>query len=138
MSHMKRYLEDRYGPDAMNWPEKETMHCKYPTERPNFVIISLPDCDLAFSYETLVGVRGFLIQHGKHADAYRFRQWLVAENTWGPTTGKHLNYLDNGHKEDRVDQAVVESVANDIISKEAEALLTDLHTAHDAAIKAFK
>ena len=119
------------------------MHCKHPTERPNFVIISLPDCDLAFSYETLIGVKTYLrsshpVPHGplnpNPHGVYRFRQWLLAENTWGPTTGKHLNYLDED-KEYRVPQRVVEQVAVQAIS--GEALLTDLYTAHDKAIEAF-
>jgi len=136
MSNMKRYLEDRYGPDARNWPEEETMHCKHPTDRPNFVVIGLPDCDLAFSYETLIGVKTYLDpQLG--SQAYRFRQWLLAENTWGPTTGKHLNYLDEDRTA-RVPQKEVERIATEVITGKAEAVLTDLHTAHDAAIKAFK
>ena len=26
----------------------------------------------------------------------------VRENDWGPTTGKHLNWIDNGNKEHRI------------------------------------
>ena len=35
-----------------------------------------------------------------------FRAWgnplVVRENTWGPTTGKHLNAIDDGDKANRV------------------------------------
>ena len=55
--------------------------------------------------------------YGAHAlvfDCNRFRVWFsyktpvafsangrqtVRENTWGPTTGKHLNWIDGGSKE---------------------------------------
>lgn len=135
MSNIKRYMEERYGAYD-NWPtDTEIMRVKYPTERPNFVIVYTPNCDLAFSYETLIGVQGFLVEDPSPV-AYRFKQWLVAENEWGPTTGKHLNWLDNGHKEDRVPQEEVERVANRLITGRAQAELTDLTTAHDAAIKA--
>ena len=144
---MKAYLVDRYGADDANWPKENLLRVSYPTDRPNFVIVYTPNCDLAFSYETLVAVQGFMTKELRHPaegayrpakGAYRFRQWLVAENTWGPTTGKHLNWLDNGHKEDRVSQAEVEIKAVSLITGEAQAELTDLHTAHDAAIEAFK
>ena len=138
MSHMKRYLEDRYGPDESNWPTREfEVRVQYPTKQPNFVIVYTPNCDLAFSYETLVGVQGFLRQSGDK-DAYQFRQWLVAENEWGPTTGKHLNWLDNGYKGDRVPQAEVERVAAELITGNAQAVLTDLKTAHDLAFEAIE
>lgn len=113
------------------------MRVSYPTNRPNFVIVWTPSCDLAFSYETLIGVQGFLNPSGDPT-ASRFRQWLVAENTWGPTTGKHLNHLDNGRKDERVSQSLVEQTAAEMLTGQAKALLTDLHTAHDAAIEAFK
>lgn len=51
--------------------------------------VSLGNVTLSFSYSTLVGVDGPL-----------GRQY--AENTWGPTTGRHLNdmgYRDGGAKE---------------------------------------
>lgn len=64
---------------------------EHPTNRPNFTIVYLgADFRIAFSYQTAVGV-------------YRTgKGWLVAESQWGPTTGKHLNYLDGGDKSARV------------------------------------
>ena len=57
--------------------------------RPNFNRLQLGFGDVYFSYETPIAfqaVSGPLI---------------VRENEWGPTTGKHLNYL-NGDKKSRI------------------------------------
>ena len=45
---------------------------------------------LWFSYHTIVA-----FQEG-HEDI------TVIQNTWGPTTGKHLNWIDDGNKKDRL------------------------------------
>ena len=29
----------------------------------------------------------------------------ICENVWGPTTGKHLNWLDAGNKKERIEQS---------------------------------
>jgi hypothetical protein len=50
--------------------------------------------DFYFSYRTLVAVR----VPGKGL--------IVHENDWGPTTGKHLNWIDGGDKTSRVSGAV--------------------------------
>jgi hypothetical protein len=34
---------------------------------------------------------------------------IVRENDWGPTTGKHLNWIDDGNKADRVSGTEFES-----------------------------
>jgi len=109
------------------------MHVEYPMERPNFVVVQLPDCALAFSYKTLIGVKS---RFNRGERDYEER-WHLAKNTWGPTTGKHLNLLDHFNHE-RVPQAEVERIAYEILTGKAQALLTDLHTAHNAAIEAFK
>lgn len=44
-----------------------------------------------FSYRTLVA---FKVPGGS---------LVVRENDWGPTTGKHLNWIDRGDKSSRVD-----------------------------------
>ena len=44
--------------------------------------------DYYFSYRTLVAFRGP-------------QGLIVRENVWGPTTGKHLNWIDGGAKNDR-------------------------------------
>lgn len=45
-----------------------------------------------YSYKTMV--------------AFQFagKKRVVIKNYWGPTTGKHLNWIDNGDKASRVDQ----------------------------------
>ena len=128
MSAIKRYYEEKYGPNVDSWPgwwkKPRPMRVYYPTKQPNFVIVHLPNCSLAFSFETLVGVQR--------------DNWLVAENDWGPTTGKHLNHLDNGNKDKRIPQPEVERIAHGLVTGETKALLTDLTTAHDAAVKAIQ
>jgi hypothetical protein len=62
----------------------------HPTNRPNFTIVFIGDLKLAFSYNTIIG---FITD---------WRGWTVSENIWSTTTGKHLNYLDDGDKSNRV------------------------------------
>jgi hypothetical protein len=53
----------------------------HPTDRPNFTEVELGDVTIWFSYRTPIA---FMAPgHGK----------MVRENDWGPTTGKHLNYV---------------------------------------------
>lgn len=56
----------------------------HPTDRPNFSIVRLPGVlpTVAFSYETPIG----FIPPGDW-------NWVTRENAWGPTTGRHLNWL---------------------------------------------
>ena len=49
---------------------------------------------LYFSYDTLVAFRGYVKDMGG-------RDLFVHKNVWGTTTGKHLNFIDYGHKEAR-------------------------------------
>lgn len=60
-----------------------------PSAQSNAKCVEIGDVELYFSYETIVGLR------------YRGRT-VVTQNTWGPTTGKHLNAIDGGNKADRV------------------------------------
>jgi hypothetical protein len=52
-------------------------------------VVSIGRVDYYFSYKTCVAVR----VNGK---------LHVCENVWGPTTGKHLNWIDCGHKSERM------------------------------------
>lgn len=61
----------------------------HPTGLTNFSVVHIDGLDLYFSYETCIAFHG----DGK---------LVIRENDWGPTTGKHLNYVENGHKGDRV------------------------------------
>ncbi len=63
---------------------------EHPTDKVNFTIVHfidprqvLSDRSIAFSYETIIGVAT--------TNSY---EWTLRENEWGPTTGKHLNYLN--------------------------------------------
>lgn len=53
------------------------------------LLFSINGVDIYFSYDTVVAFRG--------------PQGLrVRENSWGPTTGKHLNWIDGGDRKGRL------------------------------------
>jgi len=54
------------------------------------LLVTIGDCDLYFSYQTLV------------AFCHPTTGLVVRENDWGPTTGKHLNWIDGGNKKKRI------------------------------------
>jgi len=54
----------------------------HPTNLANFSIVSIGHVELAFSYDTCIGVKD-----------YDERRTALRRNAWGPTTGKHLNRL---------------------------------------------
>lgn len=68
---------------------------EHPTDRPNFYIVHLDDGEesvsVAFSYQTPIGF-----------NRWNGQGWQVRENAWGPTTGKHLTFLDDGDKKSRI------------------------------------
>ena len=61
----------------------------HPTDRPNFTRVWVGDLTLVFSYETVIA-----FQYGWGAD-----NWVVRENDWSATTGKHLNWVNEDHKD---------------------------------------
>ena len=63
-------------------------NCNENTAR-NFNCVEIGNLDLYFSYETIVAFRA--------PDT----GLVVSENIWSPTTGKHLNWLDDGDKKGR-------------------------------------
>ena len=63
----------------------------HPTDRPNFYIVHTPSYSVGFSYQTPIAFH-----------AYNGEGWVVSENVWSQTTGKHLNWFDNGDKRDRL------------------------------------
>jgi len=71
---------------------------EHPTHQMNFAIVTTNGRKYAFSYSTCVAVT--------NADG----RWVVRENDWGPTTGKHLNWLDDGNKTLRLPGGVFEEV----------------------------
>jgi hypothetical protein len=60
----------------------------HPTDRPNFTEVTLGDTTIYFSYRTPIAF-------------YGANGLVIRENDWGPTTGKHLNYVSTTAK--RVD-----------------------------------
>lgn len=56
---------------------------EHPTDRPNFYIVHSAEQSVAFSYRTVIGVNN-----------WDGEGWIVRRNEWGPTTGKHLNWLN--------------------------------------------
>lgn len=56
------------------------------TTKGNALVFTLGDVDIYFSYKTPVAFRAG-------------GRLFVRENSWGPTTGKHLNAIDGGDKE---------------------------------------
>jgi len=58
------------------------------------------ELDLYFSYSTIVAFRG-----GGHA-------LRVSHNIWSSTTGHHLNEIDGGRKENRVDSRTFQLCLN--------------------------
>jgi hypothetical protein len=60
----------------------------HPTDRPNFSVVTIGSLSLWFSYTTVIAFMTPEIS-------------VVCDNVWGPTTGKHLNYIDS-NKANRV------------------------------------
>ena len=58
-----------------------TVSIDHPTGKANFTVVTVGSLELAFSYRTVVGFRD------------GFEGWILSENLWGPTTGRHLNAL---------------------------------------------
>lgn len=61
--------------------------------------------DVYFSYDTVVAFRE--VGH----------ELVVHENDWGPTTGKHLNWLDSGEKKNRVPHDEFEQKLQAVLDK---------------------
>ena len=58
----------------------------HPTDKVNFSLVYVGSLTLAFSYQTIIA-----FQQG-------WGSWVVHENDWGPTTGKHLNWVNDEKK----------------------------------------
>ena len=74
-------------------PRVELPEVDHPTDRPNFCRVTAGGITYWFSYRTCVAFC-------RHSDGKRW----VRQNDWGPTTGKHLAYIDGGGvaKKDRL------------------------------------
>lgn len=69
-----------------------TISINHPTNRPNLTEVHVGTLTIWFSYRTPIAFRdGF--------DAPP----TVRQNDWNVTTGRHLNWIDNGDKSSRID-----------------------------------
>ncbi len=59
----------------------------HPSSRENFTQVTMGNVTVWFSYRTIIAVQ------------VAGTPVVVRENRWGPTTGKHLNYIDGGGAE---------------------------------------
>ncbi|MHC1625204.1 MAG: hypothetical protein ACXQS2_04330 [Methermicoccaceae archaeon] len=71
----------------------------------NTLYVKVGNLTLYFSYDTVVAF--------KHPD-YGF---VVCENVFSPTTGKHLNWLDGGDKKGRVPYDKFKELLNEAMEK---------------------
>lgn len=75
----------------------------HPTDRPNFSVVHIGNCSFWFSYETCIAFR-------TPAGTTR-----ICENAWGPTTGKHLNWIDSD-KAKRIPRTQFQSELSNVVS----------------------
>lgn len=71
--------------------------------RPNFVKVELENATLWFSYQTLIAFSAGGLT-------------VVRRNDWGPTTGKHLNHVDHGLKDLRLDAEAFQARYNQLVN----------------------
>lgn len=73
------------------------------------LVVKVGSLTVYFSYHTPVAFRA-----GGHL--------VVRENDWGPTTGKHLNWIDGGDKRSRISGAEFQRLlAEELAAREPEA-----------------
>ena len=75
----------------------------HPTGRDNFTRVDVGGVTFWFSYRTCVAFN----RHDGTGP-------VVRENDWGPTTGKHLNWIDDGDKGRRVPANVFQSALSTV------------------------
>jgi hypothetical protein len=71
----------------------------------NCVGMCIGNLTLWFSYTTLVAFKESA------------RGLVVVKNYWGPTTGKHLNWIDGGNKAARVSRETFGEAWTEVLSK---------------------
>lgn len=65
--------------------------------------VTIGELTLYFSYKTVI--------------AYEFKnETIVRQNSWGVTTGKHLNAIDNGNKKERLTSEQFEAKLNNLLT----------------------
>lgn len=75
------------------------------TTNENALVFSFGAVDVFFSYRTPVAFRAPSVNGGRA---------VVRRNEWGPTTGKHLNAIDGGDKDARIDGAEFERMLREV------------------------
>jgi len=70
----------------------------------NTMALRVGTFEVFFSYNTVVAFRDDM-------------QFVIRQNDWGSTTGKHLNWLDMGNKKARVPGAIFKEMLNDVLKK---------------------
>lgn len=60
----------------------------------NSIAVRMGERRVYYSYDTLVAFKG------RNSKGEEFN--CVIQNQWGPTTGKHLNWIDGGDKKSRL------------------------------------
>lgn len=68
------------------------------------IMMTIGQLELYFSYKTIIAF--FTPKTGT----------IVSENLWGKTTGKHLNWIDGGNKERRMNREEFEKKLEEMIS----------------------
>ena len=76
------------------------MRMTHPMNTQTFTQVHIGGRWIAFSYETPIA---FSDSNGNR---------VVRVNDWGPTTGKHLNYIDYSNRADRIPSADFEAALN--------------------------
>jgi hypothetical protein len=69
---------------------------------------AMPGLTVWFSYQTPIAFRSI------HHNGY---EMVVRENDWGPTTGKHLNWIDDGNKDSRIPGDEFEKLLSGVMSQ---------------------
>lgn len=71
----------------------------------NWTNVQIGETTICFSYKTPIAFYG------------RKGGRVVRKNAWGPTTGKHLNAIDDGNKAKRVSEKEFERLLNEELSQ---------------------
>ena len=93
--------------------------CKEDHERPVKILDALPSWEQYCTNTTAVNALAFSLNDGGMKVWFSYRTpiafraaWgepiIVRANQWGPTTGKHINAIDDGDKSNRIDGAKFE------------------------------
>lgn len=78
----------------------------------NSLVVTLGDLEIYYSYKTIIAIRCYhLSQENGH-----YSNFFVSKNYWAQTTGKHLNWIDNGDKSTRLDREDFEKIVAEALT----------------------